>query len=74
MIDNNGPYVRLGVIAAAGAASRVWSSSEVFPKELLPVGKVPAVERVIAEMVVEAEMEQITIVVRKVIDRMWCGR
>jgi UTP--glucose-1-phosphate uridylyltransferase len=56
--------VRTGIIAAAGCGSRMWPSSKVFPKELFPVGKLPAIAHVILEMV-EAGIHHIAIVVRK---------
>ena len=35
---------QIAVIAAAGSASRMWPASKIIPKELFPLGKVPALE------------------------------
>lgn len=53
-----------GVIAAAGSGTRMWPASKSFPKELFPVGQLPALGHVIWEMV-DAGISEITIVVRK---------
>ena len=42
----------------------MWPASKVFPKELFPVGKLPALGHVIWEMV-DAGIDEITVVVRK---------
>jgi UTP--glucose-1-phosphate uridylyltransferase len=57
------PSVLTGVIAAAGAASRMWPASKVLPKELFPLGRLPVLAYVIFEMV-EAGIEHIVVVVR----------
>ncbi len=56
--------VNTGIIAAAGNGTRMWPASKVFPKELFPVGKLPALGHVIWEMV-DAGIDEITVVVRK---------
>jgi UTP--glucose-1-phosphate uridylyltransferase len=56
--------VKKGILAAAGSATRMWPSSKVFPKELFPLGRFPAIAYVIWEMI-EAGISDITIVVRK---------
>jgi UTP--glucose-1-phosphate uridylyltransferase len=61
---NASPRVSTGIIAAAGSASRMWPASKVFPKELFPLGRLPALGYVVWEMV-EAGLEHIVIVVRK---------
>jgi UTP--glucose-1-phosphate uridylyltransferase len=58
------PRVSTGIIAAAGSASRMWPASKVFPKELFPLGRLPALGYVVWEMV-EAGLEHIVIVVRQ---------
>lgn len=58
------PKVSTGIIAAAGSASRMWPASKVFPKELFPLGRLPALGYVVWEMV-EAGLEHIVIVGRK---------
>lgn len=54
----------IAVIAAAGSASRMWPASKIIPKELFPLGKVPAIAHVVWEMV-DAGIEDIRIVIRK---------
>lgn len=44
------PNVATAVIAAAGSATRMWPSSKVIPKELFPLGKVPTIARLVAEL------------------------
>jgi UTP--glucose-1-phosphate uridylyltransferase len=61
---NASPRVSTGIIAAAGSASRMWPASKVFPKELFPLGRLPALGYVVWEMV-EAGLEHIIIVVRE---------
>jgi UTP--glucose-1-phosphate uridylyltransferase len=56
--------VTKGVIAAAGSATRMWPGSKVFPKELFPLGRVPAILYVIWEMAA-AGIDDIVIVGRK---------
>jgi UTP--glucose-1-phosphate uridylyltransferase len=55
---------KIAVIAAAGSASRMWPSSKVMPKELFPLGKVPAIAHVVWEMI-DAGFTDIRIVIRK---------
>src|ERR1044071_9460831 len=55
---------RIAVIAAAGSASRMWPSSKIIPKELFPLGKVPAIAHVVWEMI-DAGIEDIRIIIRK---------
>ena len=57
------PTIEKGIIAAAGAASRMWPASKVFPKELFPLGRLPILAHVIGEML-DAGIHDITIVVR----------
>lgn len=56
------PHV--AVIAAAGSASRMWPASKTIPKELFPLGKVPAIAHVVWEMI-DAGIDDIRIVIRK---------
>ena len=58
------PRPRVAVIAAAGSASRMWPASKVIPKELFPLGKVPAIAHVVWEMI-DAGIDDIRIVIRK---------
>jgi UTP--glucose-1-phosphate uridylyltransferase len=51
------------VIAAAGSASRMWPASKVVPKELFPLGRIPALVYVIRE-IAEAGIDDIVVVVR----------
>jgi UTP--glucose-1-phosphate uridylyltransferase len=55
---------RIAVIAAAGSASRMWPASKTIPKELFPLGKVPAIAHVAWEMI-DAGIADIRIVIRK---------
>ena len=55
---------RIAVIAAAGSASRMWPASKTIPKELFPLGKVPAIAHVAWEMI-DAGIDDIRIVIRK---------
>ena len=55
---------QIAVIAAAGSASRMWPASKIIPKELFPLGKVPAIAHVVWEMI-DAGIEDIRIVIRK---------
>src|SRR5205085_5578108 len=55
---------RIAVIAAAGSASRMWPASKTIPKELFPLGKVPAIAHVVWEMI-DAGIDDIRIVIRK---------
>src|SRR5713226_194019 len=38
------------VIAAAGSATRMWPASKVIPKELFPLGKLPAIVHLVSEL------------------------
>ncbi len=55
---------RIAVIAAAGSASRMWPASKIIPKELFPLGKVPAIAHVVWEMI-DAGITDVRIVIRK---------
>ena len=55
---------KIAVIAAAGSASRMWPASKIIPKELFPLGKVPAIAHVVWEMI-DAGIEDIRIIIRK---------
>ena len=50
------------VIAAAGQATRMWPASKAVPKELFPVGKVPAICRLVTELA-DAGIRQVVLVV-----------
>ena len=54
--------VKTAVIAAAGSATRMWPASKVMPKELFPLGKLPAIAHVVSEFV-EAGLSRIILVV-----------
>jgi UTP--glucose-1-phosphate uridylyltransferase len=54
----------IAVIAAAGSASRMWPASKIIPKELFPLGKVPAIAHVVWEMI-DAGIDDIRIIIRK---------
>ncbi len=41
--------VTTAVVAAAGSASRMWPASKVVPKELFPLGRVPAIVHLFGE-------------------------
>jgi UTP--glucose-1-phosphate uridylyltransferase len=56
--------LRIAVIAAAGSASRMWPASKIIPKELFPLGKVPAIAHVVWEMI-DAGIDDIRIIIRK---------
>jgi UTP--glucose-1-phosphate uridylyltransferase len=58
-----GGGITSAVVAAAGSASRMWPASKVFPKELFPLGRFPALAYVIAELV-EAGIHDIVVIVR----------
>jgi len=55
---------QIAVVAAAGSASRMWPASKTIPKELFPLGKVPAIAHVVWEMI-DAGITDIRIVIRK---------
>lgn len=65
-MPTDSPQRRLhtAVIAAAGSASRMWPASKVIPKELFPLGKVPAIAHVVWEMI-DAGIDDIRIIIRK---------
>ncbi len=42
--------VTTAVIAAAGSATRMWPASKVVPKELFPLGRVPAIVHLVWEL------------------------
>jgi UTP--glucose-1-phosphate uridylyltransferase len=58
------PRPRIAVIAAAGSASRMWPASKIIPKELFPLGKIPAIAHVVWEMI-DAGIEDIRVIIRK---------
>jgi UTP--glucose-1-phosphate uridylyltransferase len=64
MSEGNMAGVPMGVIAAAGGGTRMWPASKAYPKEMFPLGKLPAIAHVIWGMV-EAGIRRITIVVGK---------
>jgi UTP--glucose-1-phosphate uridylyltransferase len=49
------------VIAAAGQATRMWPASKAIPKELFPLGKIPALGHLIGELV-DAGIQRIMVV------------
>lgn len=54
--------VRTAVIAAAGSATRMWPASKALPKELFPLGKLPAIAHIVAEFV-QAGVRRVILVV-----------
>jgi UTP--glucose-1-phosphate uridylyltransferase len=64
MTDSPAHRPRIAVIAAAGSASRMWPASKTIPKELFPLGRVPAIAHVVWEMI-DAGINDIRIVIRK---------
>ena len=60
-MDNAGT-VTTAVIAAAGSATRMWPASKTVPKELFPLGRVPAIIHLVWEFV-EVGVSRIVIVV-----------
>ncbi|MCB9744663.1 MAG: NTP transferase domain-containing protein [Alphaproteobacteria bacterium] len=56
------PKVDTAVIAAAGAASRMWPTSKAIPKEMLPIGRSPALLYLLDELD-QAGIERVVIVV-----------
>lgn len=64
MIPESARRISVGVIAAAGQATRMWPASKVIPKELFPIGRIPALVYVIWEYV-EAGVDRIIIVTGK---------
>jgi UTP--glucose-1-phosphate uridylyltransferase len=55
------PQVSIGVVTAAGQGTRMWPATKVFPKELLPLGKIPILVYVIWELV-DAGISEIVVV------------
>lgn len=55
-------HVRTAVIAAAGSATRMWPASKVLPKELFPLGRMPAIAHIALEFV-QAGIRRIVLVV-----------
>ena len=53
--------IKLAVIAAAGQGTRMWPASKVVPKELFPIGKLPVIAHVVAEMI-DAGLNQVVVV------------
>src|SRR5947207_2014813 len=49
------------VVAAAGQGTRMWPATKIFPKELFPVGRMPAVLHIVLELV-DAGVEDVIIV------------
>lgn len=58
------PPVRTAIIAAAGFGTRMWPATKVVPKELFPVGRVPALVHLAWELV-DAGIEDLVIVVNR---------
>ena len=54
--------VTTAVIAAAGSATRMWPASKVVPKELFPLGRVPAIVHLVWELL-DAGIRRIVVVV-----------
>jgi UTP--glucose-1-phosphate uridylyltransferase len=54
--------VTTAVIAAAGSATRMWPASKTVPKELFPLGRVPAIVHLVWELL-DAGVRRIVIVV-----------
>lgn len=54
--------VTVAVIAAAGLATRMWPASKTVPKELFPVGRVPAIVHLVWEFL-DAGVNRIVVVV-----------
>jgi UTP--glucose-1-phosphate uridylyltransferase len=53
--------VTSAVIAAAGQATRMWPASKAIPKELFPLGKIPALGHLVCELV-DAGIRRIIVV------------
>jgi len=53
--------IMTAVIAAAGSATRMWPASKVCPKELFPLGKIPAIVHLVWELM-DAGIEEVIIV------------
>ena len=56
--------VTTAVIAAAGSATRMWPASKTVPKELFPLGRVPAIVHLVWELL-DVGVRRIVIVVAK---------
>ncbi|MCB9797571.1 MAG: NTP transferase domain-containing protein [Alphaproteobacteria bacterium] len=56
------PKVTTAVIAAAGAASRMWPTSKALPKEMLPIGRSPALLYLLDELD-QAGIDRVVVVV-----------
>lgn len=54
--------IRNAVVTAAGAASRMWPGSKVYPKELFPLGRIPAIVYLVWELA-DAGIDNIVFVV-----------
>ncbi|MEK7994064.1 MAG: sugar phosphate nucleotidyltransferase [Planctomycetota bacterium] len=54
--------VKTAVIAAAGHATRMWPASKVLPKELFPLGRIPAIVHLVWELV-DAGIRRVILVV-----------
>src|SRR5258708_34100785 len=53
--------IMTAVIAAAGSATRMWPASKVCPKELFPLGKIPAIVNLVWELM-DAGIDEVIIV------------
>jgi UTP--glucose-1-phosphate uridylyltransferase len=58
------PKVRTAVIAAAGHATRMWPASKAIPKELFPLGRIPAIVHLMLEFL-DAGISKVILVVGK---------
>jgi UTP--glucose-1-phosphate uridylyltransferase len=56
--------VTTAVIAAAGSATRMWPASKVLPKELFPLGRVPAIVHLVWELL-DAGIRRVILVAAK---------
>ena len=54
--------IRKAVVAAAGAATRMWPTTKAVPKELLPLGDAPAILHLLVELL-DAGITETTLVV-----------
>lgn len=54
--------VKTAVVTVAGSASRMWPSSKVHPKELFPLGRMPAIVYLVWELE-DAGVERVILVV-----------
>lgn len=62
--NNMAKPVTTAVIAAAGQATRMWPASKVVPKELFPLGRVPAITHLVWELL-DAGIRRVVLVVAK---------